>query len=110
MCTGTQTLVYDQTTVNVHLTEPEPQHPHPGAPAEFKDAFSDFLKKFETSSTRKFVAVEPKKDAVRRTTVNSNVYENFWEAPSRLWRPKAKEITKEEMNAVVVSLSSHEYC
>ena len=69
-----------------------------------------FLKKFETSSTRKFVAVEIKKDAVHQTTVNSNVYKSFWEAPLWLWRPKAKEITKEEMNAIVVSLSSHEYC
>ena len=75
-------LVYDQTMINIHLTEPEPQHPHPGAPTEFKDAFSDFLKKFEALSTRKFIAVEPKKDAVRRTTVNSNMYKNFWEAPS----------------------------
>ena len=43
-----------------------------------------FLKKFEMSSTRKFIAVEPKKDAVHQTTVNSNVYESFWEALSQL--------------------------
>ena len=50
-------LVYDQTTINIHLTEPEPQHPHPSVSVKFKDTFLGFLKKFEMSLTRKFIAI-----------------------------------------------------
>lgn len=31
------------------------------------------------------------------------MYEEFWQAPSRIWQPRVRQLSEEEMEAVVVS-------
>ncbi|KAG6873998.1 hypothetical protein C0995_007955 [Termitomyces sp. Mi166 len=71
---------------------PSVSHPHPAAPAEIKNQFSEFLKKIEasvkTSST---------------TPASAGVLKNFWEAPERLWK---QDIEEAEIEAILDTKTS----
>ncbi|KAH9978243.1 hypothetical protein BGW80DRAFT_1286553 [Lactifluus volemus] len=62
---------------------PQPQQPHPAAPAQVKEAFSDFLKKYKSFSQQKLR------------------FNEFWEAPDYLWRPKISQLEDSEIDAVL---------
>ncbi|THH08032.1 hypothetical protein EW145_g2986 [Phellinidium pouzarii] len=74
--------------------KPEPPHAHPAGPAEYKAHFSDFLKKFQYSRSQ---SVAPKK----AEDDGHDVYQEFWQAPVRLWNPRVRELSEEEMEAVL---------
>ena len=76
-------------------TEPESPTAHPAGPPEYKAHFEDFLKKFKQalggpSSTK----------ASSRETSDSSAYEEFWQAPSRLWTPRVHHLTEAEVEAI----------
>ncbi|GJE83971.1 hypothetical protein PsYK624_000440 [Phanerochaete sordida] len=75
---------------------PEPQHPHPSAPADVQNAFSDFLNKFKASASR---ATQPQAAASSTGKNGETVqsFTDFWQAPERLWR---RRISEEEMEAI----------
>lgn len=85
------------------MTEPEPQHPHPSAPIQFRESFSDFLKKFESTASEGKGAQQQHQSKEAKSKSKPGVYENFWEAPSRVWKPRVREISKDEMDAIIVS-------
>ncbi len=73
----------------------QPQRPHPAAPAQLKEAFSDFLKKYNS----------PSPSSGRNTQQNSQrlIFKDFWEAPEPLWRPRIRQLEDAEIDAVLVS-------
>ncbi|KAI0029675.1 hypothetical protein K488DRAFT_88492 [Vararia minispora EC-137] len=73
-------------------SSPAPQHPHPAAPKEFADAFSEFLRKFNSSLSA------PKKMPTS-SSIEGRVYE-FWEAPERLFRPRSRILEEWEIEAI----------
>ncbi|KAH9853363.1 hypothetical protein C2E23DRAFT_120679 [Lenzites betulinus] len=68
-------------------TKPEEQHPHPFAPAELKQHFADFVKKFESSPSQSSSPAASSSKA----GASSAVYQDFWEAPSRLWKRELQD-------------------
>jgi len=72
----------------VFPSAPSTPHAHPAAPVELQQRFSE-LKKFEASETRS--------DKGR----GAASFSEFWEAPERFWRPKAREITDAEVDAIL---------
>jgi len=70
---------------------PDVPHPHPAAPIEFKQRFSEFLAKMNSSTTSES-AVKPSSDTV---------FNDFWEAPPRFWKPKVRLLEEDEMNAIM---------
>lgn len=87
------------------LTEPEAPHAHPAGPAEYKAHFSDSLKKFQSggSKSQSSGATQEAQTASKDT----GAYEEFWQAPPRLWNPRIRNISEEEMDAVLVSRQLH---
>lgn len=76
--------------------EPETQHAHPAAPLELQKSFSEFLKKFEASSS------SPSSLSNGGEKSGSNVFGEFWEAPVRFWQPRIREIDLAETEAISV--------
>jgi hypothetical protein len=77
-------------------TGPQPQRPHPAAPTQFKEAFSDFLAKHKNFSF----------SPTSSTNVSSSgkpIFTEFWEAPEYLWRTKIRQLEDSEIDAVLVS-------
>jgi small subunit ribosomal protein YMR-31 len=72
---------------------PQPQRPHPAAPVQLKETFSDFLKKYNS----------PSPSSGRNTQKNSQrlIFNDFWEAPEHLWRPRIKQLEDAEIDAVL---------
>jgi hypothetical protein len=62
--------------------------PHPAAPTELKQKFAELLKAINQQSTE--------------LSSGSNVYREFWEAPSRFWQPKVRQLTEDEMDSIMV--------
>ncbi|KDQ65122.1 hypothetical protein JAAARDRAFT_28781 [Jaapia argillacea MUCL 33604] len=82
---------------------PERPHAHPAAPAEFKASFTtNFLKKFEASaspaSKPAAAASSGKSSGVNVSSVET--YTEFWDAPSRYWNPKIRELEEREIDAI----------
>ncbi|KAI0276160.1 hypothetical protein BGY98DRAFT_919752 [Russula aff. rugulosa BPL654] len=73
---------------------PQPQRPHPAAPAQLKETFSDFLKKFNSPSPPSGRSTQ---QSQRQT------FKDFWEAPGSLWRPRIRQLEEAEIDAVLVS-------
>ncbi|PPQ99901.1 hypothetical protein CVT24_009582 [Panaeolus cyanescens] len=73
----------------VFKSTPDARHPHPAAPLEFKQRFSEFLEKMNAST--------------KETTSSpaSNAYSQFWEAPERLWRPRVRQLSDKEIDAIM---------
>jgi small subunit ribosomal protein YMR-31 len=78
-----------------HSAGPQPQRPHPAAPAQLKETFSDFLKKYNS----------PSPSSGRNAQQNSQrpTFKDFWEAPVSLWRPRIRQLEDAEIDAVLVS-------
>ncbi|KAN0140175.1 hypothetical protein V8E53_002071 [Lactarius tabidus] len=75
-------------------TGPQPRQPHPAAPAEFKAAFPDFLKKYESFSFSSTSSSNGKSSG-------KPIFNEFWEAPEYLWQPKIRNLDESEIDAVL---------
>ena len=82
------------------LSGPQPQRPHPAAPAQLKEAFSDFLEKYKNFSSLPGISKNHSQQNSRGLRFNE-----FWEAPEHLWRPKINQLEDSEIDAVLVSLA-----
>jgi small subunit ribosomal protein YMR-31 len=77
----------------------QPQHPHPAAPVQLKEAFSDFLQKYKrhlSPSLSKSIRQDPR----------GLMFNDFWEAPRHLWQPKIRHLEDAEIDAILVSSMS----
>jgi len=70
----------------------EERLPHPAAPAELKGRFAEFLAKMNFS---------PAKSSSGKGSSDVNVYREFWEAPTRFWRPRIRQLTDAEMDSIM---------
>lgn len=87
--------------------------PHPSAPAELKAAFSDFIKKFQSSSATSSSSSPSSRPAPAPSPVTSSksgageadvqTYHEFWQAPQRLWK---RDIDEAEIEAVLTGGAS----
>ncbi|KAI0643602.1 hypothetical protein C8Q79DRAFT_975737 [Trametes meyenii] len=68
--------------------KPETQHPHPFAPPEAKQHFADFLKKFQSSSS---AAPASTTSAPSKNGASSQAFQEFWQAPPRLWKRELQD-------------------
>ncbi|KAL6304087.1 hypothetical protein BKA93DRAFT_898455 [Sparassis latifolia] len=75
---------------------------HPAAPAELKKSFSDFARKYQASATAPAASVA---SAPARKVENVRVYEEFWEAPPRLWEQHIEEVEIEAIMSGGASLN-----
>jgi len=73
---------------------PEAQHAHPAAPTELKQSFDQFLKKFQNPP-------QQAQSATSQLSSTPGAYEEFWEAPSRYWNPRVRQLSEEEIDAVL---------
>jgi small subunit ribosomal protein YMR-31 len=78
-------------------TEAQRQHPHPAAPSELQKTFSDFLKKFDASPSS--LSNGGGKAGERGS---KETFREFWEAPTRFWRPRVRELEDGEIDAILV--------
>jgi len=84
------------------VTAAESQHPHPAAPSELKKSFSEFVKKFEASSSSSLLDSEVKGGR------SKEAFTEFWEAPARFWKPTIRELEEREIEAILSGgASSH---
>ncbi|WVQ72951.1 hypothetical protein IAR50_002513 [Cryptococcus sp. DSM 104548] len=74
---------------------PHKPAPHACAPPEVREAFPAFLSKLNSSASSSAV----KQDTGFKPSGKPVDFENFWEAPSYLWRPK--EIGELELDAIM---------
>jgi len=74
-------------------SHPEASRPHPFAPAELKDGFSDFVKKISASTRSNGASSNQQK-----STSSSPTFEEFWHAPVRLWK---HDIQEAEIEAIM---------
>jgi small subunit ribosomal protein YMR-31 len=81
------------------LPGPQPQRPHPAAPAQLREAFSDFLEKYKS-----FSSPSGSLDGHSQQNLRNLRFKEFWEAPEYLWRPKTMQLEDSEIDAVLVSL------
>lgn len=65
-----------------------PAHPHPAAPPEYRKTFSGI----QTQNTA-MITEQPS-------------FQDFWDAPSRFWRPKHHELQQFEIDAIQVCETS----
>lgn len=75
---------------------PEAPHPHPSAPAEIKQVFSEFVKKFQSSASSDANSSAPK--GQKGSAEGGQVYKEFWEAPARFWE---RDIQEAEIDAIL---------
>ena len=78
------------------VTGPQPQRPHPAAPTQFKEAFSDFLERYKKFSF-------PSTSSSSGQNAGRAIFNEFWEAPEYVWRPKVRKLEDSEIDAVLVS-------
>ncbi|KAG5635318.1 hypothetical protein H0H81_011731 [Sphagnurus paluster] len=71
---------------------PSAPHAHPAAPAELKNHFADFVKKFEASGKSSSLS-----------TLSTGALSEFWEAPERLWK---QDIAEAEIEAILTGGAS----
>ena len=76
------------------------QHAHPAAPEELKRSFTDFLKKFQS----------PVRTNGSGSSSGAHVYQEYWEAPSKFWNSRAKMISEEEIDGVLVGVYYYPHC
>ena len=81
------------------VTGPQPQRPHPAAPTQFKEAFSDFLEKYKNLSF-------PSTSSSNEQSSGRPIFNEFWDAPEYLWQPKVRKLEDLEIDAVLVSRNS----
>lgn len=80
---------------------PEPQHPHPFAPADLQKSFQDFLSKFKASSSASSSGTSQSTSSggSSKHGENEQVFNDFWQAPEKLWKPQLSEA---EIEAITV--------
>ncbi|KAF8901700.1 hypothetical protein CPB84DRAFT_1679469 [Gymnopilus junonius] len=76
---------------------PDAPHPHPAAPAELKQRFSEFLAKMNASSSSESAA---------KASSGPAVYSEFWEAPPKFWNYKTRHIEEAEIEAIMTGGAS----
>jgi small subunit ribosomal protein YMR-31 len=81
------------------VTGPQLQRPHPAAPTQFKEAFSDFLERYKNFSF-------PSTSSSNGKSSGRPIFNEFWDAPEYLWRPKVRKLEDSEIDAVLVSRNS----
>jgi small subunit ribosomal protein YMR-31 len=67
------------------------QRPHPAAPTQLKEAFSDFLEKYKNFSFSSTGSSNGKRQ----------MFNEFWEAPEYVWQPKVRKLEDSEIDAVL---------
>ncbi|KAH9986811.1 hypothetical protein BJV77DRAFT_50950 [Russula vinacea] len=72
---------------------PQPQRPHPAAPAQLKEKFSNFLEKYNS--------ISPSSGKNAKQNSRRLIFNEFWEAPGHLWRPKIRQLEDVEIDAVL---------
>ncbi|EDR04864.1 uncharacterized protein LACBIDRAFT_294900 [Laccaria bicolor S238N-H82] len=72
-------------------SSPDVPHTHPAAPAELKERFTSFFLR----------PAESQAEGSSLTQDNKSVFEDFWQAPTRYWKPRVREIEEKEMDAVM---------
>lgn len=92
-------VIATQKTEVLRCTVPEPPHPHPAAPAEFKEAFSSFLVKFKASAMRNPEPVAASSAAPVSVAKQNAQVLDFWQIPPRLRSPALSEA---EIEAITV--------
>ncbi|PSR72898.1 hypothetical protein PHLCEN_2v11265 [Hermanssonia centrifuga] len=80
---------------------PEPQHPHPAAPADYKEHFSDFVAKFKSSGSSLQNTSPSSAPAKSGAKESVKVFDDFWQVPARLRSP---ELSEAEMEAITVRI------
>ncbi|KAI9459042.1 hypothetical protein F5148DRAFT_312440 [Russula earlei] len=73
---------------------PQPQRPHPAAPAHLKEAFSSFLETYKS-------LLSPASNKAPQRNQRGLTFNDFWEAPEPLWRPKIRHLEDAEIDAVL---------
>ncbi|KAH9956791.1 hypothetical protein BC827DRAFT_1229300 [Russula dissimulans] len=73
---------------------PQPQRPHPAAPEQFKEAFAGFLEKYKRTSSQ-----QSNNSALKNP--RGLTFDQFWEAPNHLWRPRIRHVEDTEIDAVL---------
>jgi small subunit ribosomal protein YMR-31 len=75
---------------------PQRQRPHPAAPAQLKETFSKFLEKYNSPS--------PPSANNAQKNPRQRIFNDFWDAPGHVWRPRIRHLEDAEIDAVLVSL------
>jgi len=68
---------------------PESPHPHPAAPTEIQKRFAEFTKSSAWSSS------------ADSQNTSKNIHSEFWDAPTRFWRPKVRELEDAEIDVIM---------
>ncbi|KAF9446727.1 hypothetical protein P691DRAFT_672925 [Macrolepiota fuliginosa MF-IS2] len=76
----------------------EAPHPHPAAPVELREHFTDFVKNRQSLNT-----------TVSEAKADGTSYAHFWEAPSKYWKPRGRELDESEMEAIMSGGASSYY-
>ncbi|KAJ3880688.1 hypothetical protein F5051DRAFT_399307 [Lentinula edodes] len=72
----------------------ETPHAHPFAPPEFRNKnYTQFSKAPDPASSTPFRTSSESKSA--------NVFQEFWEAPERLWKPRVHHLEEAEIDAIL---------
>ncbi|KAJ4487700.1 hypothetical protein J3R30DRAFT_3787081 [Lentinula aciculospora] len=77
-------------------SSPEAPHAHPFAPAEFKN------KNYTQFSSGASVAISSSTSSSSSGSKSRNVFQEFWEAPERLWGPRVHQLEEAEIDAILV--------
>lgn len=89
-----------------NFLEPGPPHAHPAGPPDYKAHFDEFLKRFQSYKAgpphRQTSGSKPQKKA----SEDSDAYQEFWHAPTRLWNSRIRTISEEEIECVLVRIMS----
>ncbi|KAJ3482257.1 hypothetical protein NLI96_g7089 [Meripilus lineatus] len=76
-------------------SQPSAPGPHPFAPAELKQSFSEFVAKFQSSGSSQ-VSAAPQ--SLQPPKKGSPAFSEYWQAPERLWK---RELEQAEIDAVL---------
>ncbi|KJA24484.1 hypothetical protein HYPSUDRAFT_38502 [Hypholoma sublateritium FD-334 SS-4] len=71
------------------------RHPHPAAPAEFKEHFPQFLARMNSAESSTHTGSTSSLES------GTAIYTEFWQAPPRFWKPRVRELEEDEMEAIM---------
>jgi len=85
----------------IYPSSPDVPHAHAAAPLELQQ---QFLNKMNSSNPQ---GIQTKASAkYTSSSVNISHYHDFWEAPSRFWKPRVRRLEDQEMDAIMVEWRS----
>ncbi|KZT13207.1 uncharacterized protein LAESUDRAFT_754199 [Laetiporus sulphureus 93-53] len=70
---------------------PDQPHAHPCASSDVKASFDSFVKKFQASRSASTGATSSAVPASAGKGTNAQVFQEFWEAPEKLWKHDLEE-------------------